>query len=508
MPPLLSALIFLPLVAAIAIAAAPRGWAGAPRAIAATASGLVLAGAAAAYLRFNPQTAGPQLVEWQAWIPTIPVDYHLGVDGLSLPLVVLTALLTFLAILASWGTTLRPRLYFALLLVLESGVLGVFTALDLALFFLFWEVELIPMYLLIGIWGGPRREYAATKFVIYTLLGSGMMLVGILALYFQLPSPRTFDFGALANAHWDPTFAGVVFWFLFFGFAVKLPVFPFHTWLPDAHVQAPTAVSVLLAGVLLKMGGYGLLRVNVGILPEAAARFGWIIGVLAVINILYGAAVSLAQRDLKSLVAYSSISHMGYVLLGIAGGVVGVGASRLGEAAAESASVSLGGAAIQMFTHGMITALLFLLVGAVYERTHTRQIAELGGLASRLPLTAAIFLLAGLASLGLPGLAGFVAEFAIFVGAFPAMPWLTVLGAAGIVLTAGYVLWMIQRVFFGSPVIEAADEGRVERFGALVDVRGLEIVPLATLAALIVFIGVYPSVLTDVVNQGIAALSR
>ena len=480
--PLLSAIIFLPLVGAIAIALTPRENVRAPRAIAALFSAASLVLSLVVFFGFRPGQAGAQFVEKVPWIPSLGVSYFLGVDGLNLPMVVLTALLTFLAVLASWRIELRPKEYFAILLLLETGVLGVFSALDLALFFLFWEVELIPMYLLIGIWGGPRREYAAIKFVVYTLLGSAMMLVGILALYFRTPAPHTFDMLAMAQMRWEPAFASVVFLFLFFGFAVKLPVFPFHTWLPDAHVEAPTAVSVLLAGVLLKMGAYGMLRINVGILPDAAKQYALLIGILAVINVLYGAAVSMVQKDLKAMVAFSSISHMGYVLLGMA----------------ALSYVSLSGAALQMFTHGMITGLLFLLVGSVYERTHTRQIAEMGGLAPRMPLLAAVFVMAGLASLGLPGMAGFIAEFTVFVGSFPSIPVLTILGAAGIVVTAGYLLWMLQRVFFG-PLNP--------HFATLGDAHGVEVVPLVALVGIIILIGVYPALLTDVVSSGIAPLT-
>ncbi len=481
--PILSAIVFLPLLGAIAVALTRRESVRAPRVVAAVFSAAALALSLVVLFGFRPGQPGVQFVEKAPWVPSLGVSYFLGVDGLNLPMVVLTALLTFLAVLASWRIELRPKEYFAILLLLETGVLGVFTALDLALFFLFWEVELIPMYLLIGIWGGPRREYAAIKFVIYTLLGSAMMLVGILALYFRTPAPHTFDMLAMSQMRFEPVFASVVFLFLFFGFAVKLPVFPFHTWLPDAHVEAPTAVSVLLAGVLLKMGAYGMLRINVGILPDAAKQYALLIGVLAVVNVLYGALVSMVQRDLKAMVAYSSISHMGYVLLGLS----------------ALSYVSLSGAALQMFTHGTITGLLFLLVGAVYERTHTRQIAEMGGLAPRMPLLATVFVMAGLASLGLPGMAGFIAEFTVFVGSFPAIPALTILGAAGIVITAGYLLWMLQRVFFG-PLNP--------RFVDLGDAYGVEVVPLVALVAVIILVGVYPSILTDVVNSGIGPLAQ
>jgi NADH-quinone oxidoreductase subunit M len=352
---------------------------------------------------------------------------------------------------------------------------------DFFLFFLFWEVELIPMYLLIGIWGGPRREYAAVKFVIYTLAGSALMLVGILALYFYA-TPHTFDMTVLARQKYSLPFATLVFLFLFAGFAVKLPVFPFHTWLPDAHVQAPTAVSVLLAGVLLKMGGYGMLRVLVGMLPQATLYWAQPLAILAVISILYGACVSMVQQDLKSMVAYSSVSHMGYVLLGIA----------------ALTPISLNGAAIQLFTHGTITGLLFLLVGVVYDKAHTRMIPDFGGLARRMPLLAVLFVMAGLASLGLPGMSGFIAEFTVFIGSYGSWPLYTILGASAIVITAGYVLWMIRRVFFGP---------FSERWEHLTDPTGVEVVPLVALLAVILIVGLDPAILTNVINSGVAPLT-
>jgi NADH-quinone oxidoreductase subunit M len=478
---MLTATIFLPLLGALAIALLPRDNHRLVRLAALGFSFAALAVSLLLWFAYDRAAGGVQLAERAPWVPSVGIQYFVGVDGLSLPLVVLTALLTFLAVLASLRVDLRPKEYMALLLTLETGVLGVFSSLDLFLFFLFWEVELIPMYLLIGIWGGPRREYAAIKFVIYTLVGSAMMLVGILALYLNGPSPRTFDVLQLGAVDWPLPLQSAVFLFLFFGFAVKLPVFPFHTWLPDAHVEAPTAVSVLLAGVLLKMGGYGMLRLCFGLLPDAALQYAPWIGVLAVVNVLYGALVTLAQGDLKAVVAYSSVSQMGYVLLGLAG----------------LTAVSLSGAAVQLFSHGLISGLLFLLVGAVYEKTHTRQIAEMRGLAPRQPVLAAVFTIAGLATLGLPGLSGFVAEFVTFVGAYRTQPVLTVLCVFGIVLSAGYMLWTIRRVFFG-PLDP--------RYRALGDARGVELVPLFTLAAAIVLFGCFPALLLEVVEPSASGL--
>ncbi|MBM4419604.1 MAG: NADH-quinone oxidoreductase subunit M, partial [Chloroflexi bacterium] len=316
---MITATLAVPILGAVVLGMLPRDNVRLIRQTAVALGAIALILSLFLWVGFDRNREGMQFVERVPWIPSVGIQYLVGVDGLSLPLVVLTTLLTLLAILASMHIDLRPREYFALLLVLEAGVLGVFTSLDMFLFFLFWEVELIPMYLLIGIWGGARREYAAIKFVIYTLVGSALMLVGILALYFNSPAPHTFDMLLLGQFEWSRSFALIVFPILFFGFAVKLPVVPFHTWLPHAHVEAPTAVSVLLAGVLLKMGGYGMLRLCLTILPDAAREYAFWIGILASVNVLYGALVVLAQRDLKAVVAYSSVSQMGYVLLGIAG---------------------------------------------------------------------------------------------------------------------------------------------------------------------------------------------
>ena len=479
---ILTILIALPVAGAVVIALSPRDKRQLTRVLAALFSAAALLLALYAYFSYDQAAGGLQLVDRVEWIPSIGVSYLLAADGLSLPLIVLTALLTFLACIASWNVDFRVKEYFAYLLILEAGVIGVFSAGDLLLFFLFWEVEIIPMYLLIGIWGGPRREYAAIKFVIYTLLGSALMLFGILLLYFNGPSPRTFEIATLGQHSFVPVVANLAFLLLLFGFSVKLPSFPFHTWLPDAHVEAPTAVSVILAGVLLKMGGYGLLRLNVGLLPDATKHFALLLAILAVVSVLYGAVVSMVQRDLKAMVAFSSISHMGYVMLGIA----------------ALNAISLNGAAIQMFTHGTITALLFLVVGSIYDRAHTRDIPALRGLAPRMPIVATIFVIAGLASLGLPGLSGFIAEFTVFVGAFSTLAWATILAAFGIVITAGYILWTLQRVLFGPPD---------ERWQNLGDVSFREAVPLVSLAVLIVLIGVYPAILTDLVEAGVAPIA-
>ncbi|MBO2518805.1 MULTISPECIES: complex I subunit 4 family protein [Limnochorda] len=438
--------------------------------------------------QFEPG-AGMQFVERYEWIPSIGVSYYLGTDGISFPMLVVTALVTPLAILASFSITHRVKEFFALFLLLETGMLGVFVALDYFLFYIFWEVVLVPMYFLIGIWGGPRRQYASIKFFIYTLAGSVVMLVGILALYFA-SGLGTFDMLAIAEhgrlGRFDPTFQVWVFLALFFGFAVKVPIFPFHTWLPDAHVEAPTGGSMVLAGVLLKMGTYGFFRIAVPTLPEAAAQFAFPMALLGVIAIVYGALAAMAQPDLKKMVAYSSISHMGYVVLGIAAGVAG------------GSTMAMNGALFVMVSHGIISPLMFFLAGTmVYERTHTRMIPEMGGLWSQVPVVGTVLAFAAFANLGLPGLSGFAGEFFTFVGSFPVYTTLVIVGALGLILTAGYHLWMMQRVLLGEP------KGSP---GGMVDITGRELVVSVPLMALTLALGIFPPLLLDLVNPSVVAL--
>ncbi len=463
----------------------PERWVNGIRAVAVAFTAAALGFSIWALATFDPKITGAmQLEELHRWIPSVDIFYHLGVDGLSIPLFILTTLLSFLAAIASFSIKERVKEYFALYLLLEMGMLGVFVALDLFLFYVFWEVMLVPMYFLIGIWGGERREYAAIKFFLYTLLGSVVMLLGILALYFT-SQPHTFDMLELMRQQgtFVRTFQIIVFLAFYVGFAIKVPVFPFHTWLPDAHVEAPTAISVLLAGVLLKMGGYGLLRVSFPILPQGAHWFVWPLAILGVINIVYGSLVAMAQKDLKKLIAYSSVGHMGFVLLG----------------AAAMTPTGLNGAVMQMFNHGIITGALFLLVGVLYDRAHVRDINAFSGLGVRVPVYVGIMSFTMFASLGLPGLAGFVSEFLSLVGSFPVFPVLVIISGAGIIITAAYFLWTIRRMFLGK---------LTPRWENLPDINFRELVTVVPLMILMVLIGVYPSVLIKLMDPALTELSR
>ncbi len=484
---MLTITIFLPVVGALAVLLLSRDRQELPRVIAAVFALATFGLSLAMLVGFDPD-GGFQYVQQRDWLSpdlgAFNLQYHVGVDGLSLPLVVLTTFLTLLSVLISWNITVRPREYFMWLLVLEMGVLGVFTALDFIVFFLFWEVELLPMYMLISIWGTGRKEYSAFKFVLYTIAGSSLMLVGILALGF---SANTFDIEALGRIGplENPIIpATAIFFLIMAAFLVKLPVVPFHTWLPDAHTDAPTAVSVMLAGVLLKMGGYGMIRLCVTILPDIARDVAWLLATLAAVNVIWGALITLRQKDLKRLIAYSSVSHMGYVLLGI---------SALG-------SVGLTGAAVQMFTHGTITGLLFVMVGLVYDRTHTREIARMRGLSKHWPFIGVAMTIAGFASLGLPALSGFIGELLVFLGAFDRWEPMTIAAVIGIALSAGYILWTIQRVFHG-PSMEEWE--RIDDAN-----RWWERIPVAALVLVIIGVGVYPQALVDIIEPSIQLVAE
>ncbi len=412
------------------------------------------------------------------WMPSFGIDYSMGVDGISLFLILLSTLLTPLSILASWSVHERLKEYFIFMLLLETGMIGVFASLDFFLFYVFWEVMLVPMYFLIGVWGGERRIYAAMKFVLYTMIGSVLMLVAIIALYFihgDATGTFTFSFpqivSALASGRvvLSPVTELWLFLAFFLAFAIKVPLFPFHTWLPDAHVEAPTAGSVLLAGVLLKMGTYGLVRFNLPLFPHVSHLFAPLISMLAIVGIIYGALVAMVQPDIKKLVAYSSVSHLGFIVLGIFSFTV----------------QGLEGAVYQMLNHGISTGALFLLVGVIYDRRHTRLIEEFGGLANRMPVYAAFFLIVTLSSIGLPGLNGFVGEFLVLLGTFGTNHARAAIAAIGVILSAVYMLWMYQRVMWG--------EIRNERNANLLDLVGRERAMLIPLLILMFWMGIYSS---------------
>jgi NADH-quinone oxidoreductase subunit M len=485
---MLTFIVFFPVIGALGIATLPRDQERQARWMALAVSVAVLAAGVALFGLFDRESDDLlQFTEQFRWIRAeeagFDIQYFLGVDGLGLTMVLLTAFLFVVAVLVSWNVELRPREYFAWLLALETGVMGVFTAQDLILFFLFWEVELVPMYFLISIWGSGRKSYSAMKFVLFTLSGSALMLVGFLVLAFSA-EPSTFDMVALREADLSEALLPLpaIFFLIFAAFAVKLPIVPLHTWLPDAHTDAPTAVSVILAGVLLKMGGYGMLRL-VSIMPDTAQDYAVWMASLAAISVIYGAIVTLRQSDMKRLIAYSSVSHMGYVLLGIA---------ALGQ-------VSMTGAALQMFSHGMITGLLFVMVGLIYDRAHTRNIDELSGLAHVTPVIATGMVMAGLASLGLPAMSGFVAEVTVFLGAAGRFATPTIFAVIGVLLSAGYILWMVRRVMFGP---------KDPRWADLPDATAWwEQVPMAAMLAVILAVGVYPARLVDVLDHAIVPIA-
>jgi NADH-quinone oxidoreductase subunit M len=507
---LLTLMIFFPLVGAALIIAAPRGRHTLVRAIALATSLVPLAAALYVVAHFDRAFSrsagndGLQFVQHAVWIPSFGIEYFVGVDGLSVTMVLLTALISTIAVLASFGIDKQVRGYFALLLLLETGMLGTFVALDFFLFYIFWELMLVPMYFLIGIWGGPRKEYAAIKFFLYTLVGSILILLAIIGLYVHsspatlvdgTPARHSFDMIKLAyDNDWSGKALtlfgfdfGRVVWIAFFiGFAIKIPMFPLHTWLPDAHVEAPTAVSVILAGVLLKMGTYGLLRVNFAMLPEATGWAATTMAVFGAINIVYGGFCAFAQNDLKRLVAYSSVSHMGFCLVGLA----------------AFTQAGWNGAMLQMFNHGTITAMLFLLVGVLYDRAHTREIDRFGGLASQMPRYAALFGFAFLASLGLPGLSGFVGELLVFLGAFPVHRIVTVVAMTGVIITAAYHLWAVQRVQLGRWNEAWRDRAQFP------DLTAREALTLVPLAAIVLVLGFWPLPMLSLVGNSLDDLLR
>ena len=486
---------FLPLVGVIVLMFLPSNNDRLLKTVGTVFAGLALVAGILVAVEFDYSKAGTLQQQVNAeWIPQINSNYHIGIDGMSLPLFVLSVLVSFLCMIYLWWhvpSPGKPKAMLALVLLLETGMNGTFIALDLILFFVFWELVLVPMYFLIGIWGGPRREYASVKFFLYTLFGSIFMLLGFLALYLNSPE-KTFDMVVLAENGIDATTftQNLIFLGLFLGFAVKVPMWPFHTWLPDAHTEAPTVGSVLLAAIMLKMGTYGFIRISLPILPEAAIDFAPIIGILAVIAIIYGALCCLAQSDLKRLIAFSSVGHMGFVMLGIA----------------TLTDVGINGAIFGMVAHGLITGMLFFLAGSIHERYHTREISELGGVLQQIPRFGSLLTYTAIASLGLPGLAGFWGEFLALLGAYQPHPALNetlfrvlmVGGGIGTVLTAGYFLWMLQRVNLGRPPATFADKP------GIFDVQRLEWLAWAPLLILILGAGLFPKLVLDVTGDAVS----
>jgi NADH-quinone oxidoreductase subunit M len=440
----------------------------------------------------------PDFIVKVPWIKYFNIFYSLGVDGISLPMILLTGLLFFICILSSWTIEKATKGYFILLLMLQSSVFGVFMALDFFLFYVYWEVMLLPMFFLIGIWGGENKEYAAIKFFLYTFFGSILMLVGIIALYYATGMGiDSFNILALQGGKftnltidlfgYNISFEHLFFWAMFIGFAIKVPIFPFHTWLPHAHVQAPTAVSVILAGVLLKMGTYGFLRIAFPIFPVAAVSYSTFIAVLGLISVLYGAFCAMAQKDVKRLVAYSSVSHMGFVMLGLSAMTI----------------AGMNGAVLQMFNHGTSTAMMFLLIGVLYERSHHRWIVRpdgtkgFGGLSTQMPVYTVIFIIAMFASLGLPGLSGFISEALIFLGIFEKFTTITVLAVLGLLIGAAYLLWMYKRMFFGKV------EDSVKDYK---DMNGREIFYMIPLCVCVIVFGIFPMPVLNIMKSSVGSL--
>ena len=493
---ILSWLIWLPIIGMVAIAFIPREKEDVIKITAAATTGIQFLLTLVLWKNFDSGSGAMQFMERAEWIPSFNIAYILGVDGLSLPMVILTGLLCFLGIFVSWNINKAVKGYFALFLLLDTGIMGVFLSMDFFLFYIFWEVMLLPMYFLIGIWGGPQREYAAIKFFLYTLFGSVLLLVGILGLYFSCG--KTFDIlelmqvapQALGDVMWWGMSAIKVIWvLLFIGFAIKVPVFPFHTWLPLAHVEAPTAISVLLAGILLKLGVYGILRVNYGLMPDGVYWFSGALAFLGLINVIWGGLCALAQTDLKKLVAYSSVNHMGYALIGMAAVIAASEANGLNLKAAQA---GLGGAVFQMFNHGTISAMLFILVGVIYERAHHREIEGFGGLAAQMPIFTGITAVAFFAGLGLPGLSGFISEAMCFIGAFPVYRGIVIASTIGILLNAAYFLWAFQRIFFGE---------LNEKYTNLPEINRLELFTVVPLLIITLFFGIYPAPYLDVISS-------
>ncbi|MBW6520164.1 MAG: NADH-quinone oxidoreductase subunit M [Desulfoarculaceae bacterium] len=478
--PILSLLIFFPVLGAVILLGTGKENGKKIKIMALVISLLEFVLTLPLWFAFDKTTHHMQFVERHSWISLFNIEYYLGLDGISILFILLSTLITILCVLVSWHSIqTKIKEFFVCLLLLEGAMIGVFCALDFFLFYIFWEAMLIPMFLLIGVWGGPNRIYAATKFFLYTLVGSLLMLVGIITLYMQ--GGDTFDILALAEQSYPLKLQLMLFWAFFAAFAVKVPMWPVHTWLPDAHTEAPAAGSVVLAAILIKMGAYGFLRFSMPILPEATAAMMIPMIILSLIAIVYGGLICLAQTDLKRLIAYSSVSHMGFVTLGLF----------------SLNTQSVEGGILQMINHGVITGALFLAIGMVYERTHTRLISDYGGLATRMPVFASFFLLFTLASIGLPGTNGFIGEFLILLGSFMTRPWAALIAASGLIIGAWYMLWLYQRIFF-NPVNPRWDSiKRLDR---------REITIFLPMVILIFWIGLFPNHMLSYMHVSVAHL--
>ncbi len=486
---LLSLLIWLPILAAFGILALGPGRAGMARLFALASSIVSLLLSIPLWMNFDKSTAAMQFVEKFNWIPTLNINYHLGVDGIAMPLIVLTTFITVLTILSAWKVIQKSvHQFMAAFLMLESMMIGVFCAQDAMLFYIFFEAMLIPMFLIIGIWGGPNRVYATIKFFIYTFFGSVFMLIALIYLYMK---GGTFNIAEMAAIPLSLTEQIWLFFAFFLAFAVKIPMFPVHTWLPDAHVEAPTGGSVILAAIMLKIGGYGFLRFSLPITPDASSELGWLVITLSLIAIVYIGLIAMVQKDMKKLIAYSSISHMGFVTLGIFIAFMLI-------AKGGDTNMALEGAMAQMISHGFISAALFLCVGVLYDRMHTRMIRDYGGVINTMPLFGAFFVFFAMSNAGLPGTSGFVGEFMIILAAFQADFWFAFLAAMTLIFGAAYSLWMVKRVVFGEVKSEAVSQ--------LTDIGKRETFILAVLAIAVLALGLYPEPLIDVMRVSVSHL--
>jgi NADH-quinone oxidoreductase subunit M len=489
--PILSVLTWLPVAAGVLLLLLGDARAGFGRWLALAATTATFVASVILWRDFDTTTAAMQFVERQPWIGAFNAWYHLGVDGISMPLIVLTAFMTPLVVIAAWTIEQRPAQYLASFLILEGLMIGVFAALDSLLFYVLWEAMLIPMFVIIGVWGGPRRVYATVKFFLYTFLGSVLMLVALIYMYLEGGSYAIADLQAMPLTMPEQTFIFVAF---LLAFAVKVPMFPVHTWLPDAHVEAPTGGSVILAAIMLKMGGYGFLRFSLPMAPDASRALDWLIILLSLIAVVYIAFVALAQRDMKKLIAYSSISHMGFVTLGAFAGYQILRST--GEL--KGAAMGLDGAMVQMVSHGLVSGALFFCIGVLYDRVHSREIADYGGVVNTMPAFAALFVLFAMANAGLPGTSGFVGEFLVILASFRADFWYAFLAATILVLGAAYTLWLVKRVIFGAV---ASDN-----VAKLKDLNPREFIVLGALAVSVLALGLWPAPLLEAIRPTIEQL--